>query len=102
VKPRSVDKKEANVDRYQIAAHPGDITSCYVIPIFENQEEWLKSDPMARGALFAALVIDTIEDIWTLLLDERQMDLMANVATIVGEQVRGKPIVRLNYGSNAP
>jgi hypothetical protein len=58
---------------------------------------------IARKAPFAALVIDKGENIDALLLDENQQDALANIAAIVGEEVRDKRLVReLHAGPRAP
>jgi hypothetical protein len=45
-------------------------------------------------------VIDKTEEIDTLLLDEDQQDALANLAAIVGEEVRDKSLFRKPHASN--
>lgn len=103
IRRKEIDLKEAGVNKYEITVRPGDIQYSYAIPIFEDADEWVKDDPKTRKAPFAALVIDKCEEIDTLLLDEDQQDALANIAAIVGEEVRDKGQAReLHAGPDAP
>jgi NTE family protein len=98
-----LDPDETGVNKYEVSLRPGDIQYSYAIPIFEDADEWAKDDPKMRAAPFAALVIDKSEPIDRLLLDEDQQDALANVAAIVGEEVRDKSLVRKPHvGDAAP
>jgi NTE family protein len=100
VRRPEVDLKEAGIDKYEIAVRPADIQYSYAIPIFWDAAEWAKTNPMTRAPPLAALVIDKSERIDTLLLDEDQQDALANLAAIVGEEVRDKSLVRDVHDSN--
>jgi NTE family protein len=89
-----LDPSAVGVNKYEVAVRPGDIQYSYAIPIFADSDEWAKQDPTTRAAPFAALVIDKFEKIDDLLLDEDQQDALANVAAIVGEEVRDKSLIR--------
>lgn len=80
--------------KYEIAARPSAIAGMYAIPIFADADEWLKEDPSTRAAPFAALVIDKEVDFASLVLDAIEQDTLANVAAIVGEELRDRTIVR--------
>jgi hypothetical protein len=95
-----IDVREAGVDKYEITVRPGGIQYFYAIPIFWNADEWAKSDPMTREPPFAALVIDKSERIDDLLLDEDEQDALANLAAIVGEEVRDKSLIRAAHAGN--
>ena len=94
IRRERVNRSEAGVDKYEMGARPRDITHIYSIPIFHDAVEWVKPDPARRACPFAALVIDTSVALETLLLDYYEQDALANVAAIVGEEVRGHSIVR--------
>jgi NTE family protein len=93
-----VDLAGAGVNKYEINARPSDIRYSYAIPIFDDAEEWAKENPTTRAEPFAALVIDKSDEVDALLLDEDQQDTLANLAAIIGEEVRDKSLFRKPHG----
>ncbi len=79
---------------------PGERRYIYSIPIFANVDEWRIADPEARSVPFAALVIDKETSIDELLLDPGEQDALANVAAIVGEEIRDRTIVRRPHAAD--
>ena|GEM_PF-791937 len=92
-----LDELEAgpgNPLKYELAARPRSVAYQYAIPIFRKDTEWRKGNPRNRHLPFAALVIDKSNPIDLLLFDEAEQDLLANVAAIVGEEVKGQRLIR--------
>jgi NTE family protein len=87
--------------KYELAMRPSAVGGMYAIPIFPAADEWSKEDPSTRMAPFAALVIDKERDFAAVVLDEVEQDALANVAAIVGEEIRERSIVREPYAGRA-
>ena len=85
---------EAGALKYEWGARPHWVTGLYAIPIFGDLEEWSKDIPAERQDPFAALVIDLDSDFSSIVVDRDEQDLLANVAAIVGEEIRDRSIVR--------
>lgn len=83
-----------NALKYELSARPTQVEGLYSVPIFDDIEEWSKVDPLTRTRPFAALVLDRTTPFASLAVDERQQDIFANVAAIIGEAIRDRSIVR--------
>lgn len=75
--------------KYERAMRPDSVMSAYSVPIFSGPLEWLKADPANRSDPYGCLVIDAEEDLRSTVLDEEVENLLAAVAQLVGEYVRG-------------
>ena len=84
---------DTSVLKYEIGVRPPWVAGMYAIPIFDNAAEWSKPNPIDRPLPAAALVIDSDADFSELLLDPSEQDSLANVAAIIGEEIRDRTIV---------
>ncbi|MDP9423335.1 MAG: patatin-like phospholipase family protein [Pseudomonadota bacterium] len=80
--------------KYEVAMRPSRVAGMYAVPIFDDVEEWSKDDPASRSPPFAALVIDRDEDFGDAVIDESEQDTLANIAAIIGEEMRDRHIER--------
>ena len=90
IRRNRVDLGRNDVDKYEFTRRPVDAQFLYAIPIFADAADWLREDPSARSTPLAALVIDKMDSVDSLLLDEGEQDALVDVATIVGEEVKGR------------
>jgi hypothetical protein len=88
--------------KYELSARPAAIAGMYAVPIFADVDEWSKEEPSTRAAPFAALVIDKDADFASVVLDGIEQDALANVAAIVGEELRDRTIVRARNRGAVP
>jgi hypothetical protein len=79
--------------KYEVGVRPAWVVGTLAIPIFDDAAEWAKENTSDRCLPVAALVIDRDADFSTLLLDPDEQDALANVAAIVGEEIRDRTIV---------
>lgn len=92
--PMRRSSSNASALKYELAMRPSRVAALYAIPIFDDVAEWSKDDTAARAAPFAALVIDRDEEFASTVIDEGEQDILANVAAIVGEEMRDRHIER--------
>lgn len=76
--------------KYERAMRPTSVVSAYSIPIFDDPGQWLVLDPALREEPYATLVLDAENDMRATILDQNVEDLLAGVAQLVGEYVRGR------------
>lgn len=99
VTPRPRGQVGPGALKYELSARPPEITGLYAVPMFDKPDEWGKSEPLKRARPFAALVIDCGVDFASITVDAIEQDVLANVALIVGEEIRDRSIERVDWGS---
>lgn len=85
--------------KYELSARPSGVSGLYAIPMFEDVDDWGRTAPLERSRPFGALVIDCGTDFAPITVDVGEQDALANIAVIVGEEIRDRSIVRADWGA---
>jgi NTE family protein len=72
---------------------PASVKTVYSCPIFRDPEEWRKVDPTTRAEPIAVFAFDCADDIALKLQDTKVEDRLASLTQLVGEQLKGRPLV---------
>lgn len=99
ISPRPLKEIGPGALKYEISARPPTVAGLYATPMFEDVSEWAKPNPGDRSRPFAALVIDRDEDFAPIVIDAAEQDAFANLAAIIGEEIRDRRFVLAERGS---